>query len=287
MAAQVTVRPRKTCWDYSMQNMSLIVAVKSNALNDCKAALDDNAILEWLTPGYYRILGENDDDEDSPIMNKEDLEEASLDFPGYESNYQASNGNTALHIAAREGKIEIAKLLLKHGWSLTKRNGRNETPIETAEIFYKDRTADWLRSYQRRTRLARVIFKIAVRLRVALKKVREKNKRKRRRKNHKLKRVKSVKINPMAIMSEGGDIIDGANTTKHNDKQQLKNRHDIRSSSSSSRGSFLSPPTFNSNASSLEDLNASHSDKLLEKSGSIPPPTARRRSTRLNKRKRA
>ena len=89
MAAQVTVRPRKTCWDYSMQNMSLIVAVKSNALNDCKAALDDNAILEWLTPGYYRILGENDDDEDSPIMNKEDLEEASLDFPGYESNYQA------------------------------------------------------------------------------------------------------------------------------------------------------------------------------------------------------
>ena len=117
--------------------------------------------------------------------------------------------------------------------------------------------------------------------------MREKNKRKRRRKNRKLKRVKSVKINPMAIMSEGGDIIDGANTTKYNDKQQPKNRHDIRSSSSSSRGSFLSPPTYNSNSSSLEDLNASHSDKLLEKSGSIPPPTARRRSTRLNKRKRA
>ena len=286
MAAQVTVRPRKTCWDYSLQNMSLIVAVKSNALNDCKAALDDNAILEWLTPGYYRILGENDDDEDSPIMNKEDLEEASLDFPGYERNYQASNGNTALHIAAREGKIEIAKLLLKHGWSLTKRNGMNETPIETAELYYKDRTADWLRS-QRRTRLARVIFKIAVRLRVALKKVREKNKRKRRRKKHKLKRVKSVKINPMSIMSGGGDVIDGANTTKHNDKQQLKNRHGIRSSSSSSRGNFLSPPTYNSNAPSLENLNPSHSDKLLDKNGSIPPPTARRRSTRINKRKRA
>ena len=242
MAAQVTVRPRKTCWDYSMQNMSLIVAVKSNALNDCKAALDDNAILEWLTPGYYRILGENDGDEDSPVMNKEDLEEASLGFPGYESNYQASNGNTALHIAAREGKIEIAKLLLKHGWSLTKRNGRNETPIETAEIFYKDGTADWLRSYQRRTRLAGVIFAFA-RLRVALKKVREKNKRKRRRKNHKLKRVKSVKINPMAIMSEGGDIIDGANTTKHNDKQQLKIGMIYEAAAAAVEGTF-SPPTY-------------------------------------------
>lgn len=297
MAVQSGVQQMpKTCWDYSLQNMSLIVAVKANAVDDCISALDNNAILEWLTPGYYRILGEADEDEEMPVLSKEELELASKKFPGYERNYQASNGNTALHIAAREGRIKIVKLLLKHGWSLKKRNGRNETPIETAEIHYRDKTADWLRSYQRRTRLARVIFKVSVSLRIALRKVREKNSRKRRRKNSTSnKRLTSVRISPnIATISPEDDArYDGANTRKNNDKQQQKKRDVNRSGiNGDNRGSFLSPPAtgqWNNATTSLENMNTNSNDKLIGMNSLVPPlvpPTAKRRSTRLNKRKR-
>ena len=48
--------------------MCLIQAVRTGAMEDCVAALEENAILEWLTPGYYKILGETDD-----VMNEENL----------------------------------------------------------------------------------------------------------------------------------------------------------------------------------------------------------------------
>ena len=281
-------RDSKACWDYSLQNMSLIIAVKTNNFQDCIAALDNNAILEWLTPGYYRILGDADEDDDLPVLSKGELEMAQKNFPGYERDYQASNGNTALHFAAREGRIDIVKLLMKHGWSLKKRNGSNETPIETAEIHYKDRTADWLRSYQRRTRLARVIFKVSVALRLSLRKVREKNNRKRRRRNNSSGiRATSVKINPKALTSEeDGARLDGAHTTKSNDKKQKKrggNRSNTSSNGNNSRGSFLSPPTFVHQSQSTTTNN----EKLNDMASSlVAPTTEKRRSVRLNKRKR-
>ena len=163
-------------WDYGLHNMCLIQAVRSNATCDVAAALEGDAILEWLTPGYYKILGENTD---SDSESEEDPEEArakirklSEGFPGYERDYQASNGNTALHVAARLGKRETARLLLRNKWNLDVRNGRNETPIEVAELYYEDTMADWLRADQRRRRLVRGIFRIAVQLRLSLRRAR-------------------------------------------------------------------------------------------------------------------
>lgn len=159
-------------WDYGLHNMCLIQAVRSSAMDDVMSALEGDAILEWLTPGFYKIFGEYSDSDSENEEDPEEIARLSEGFPGYEFDYQASNGNTALHIAARMGRQDIAAVLLRNKWSLCVRNGRNETPIEVAELYYEDNMADWLRAYVRRKRIARVIFKIAVQLRLGLKRVR-------------------------------------------------------------------------------------------------------------------
>lgn len=58
------------------------------------------------------------------------------------------------------------------------------------------------------------------------------------------------------------------------------------------RGNFLSPPAtdqWDDTTTSLENMNTNNNDKLIDMNSLVPPlvpPTAKRRSTRLNKRKR-
>jgi len=163
-------------WDYGLHNMCLIQAVRTGAIEDVAAALEDNAILEWLTPGFYKILGENDDSdvEESEAEQQQRTQFLSQGFPGYERNYMASNGNTALHIAARQGNKKMMRLLLKHNWDVNVKNGRNQSPMELAELVFQDESADYLRAHLRRKRLSRCIFKVVVQLKLALNRARAK-----------------------------------------------------------------------------------------------------------------
>ena len=61
-------------------------------------------------------------------------------------------GDTALHAAAKRGRIAATTILLHHGADFTVRNGRGNTPLNCAVLASHPKTAAILLSYARRSR---------------------------------------------------------------------------------------------------------------------------------------
>jgi len=64
---------------------------------------------------------------------------------GAKVNATNEDGNTPLHVAAFMGRTEIVQLLLAKGASVTQRNGRRETAIDTVSGAWSDRLAGFYR----------------------------------------------------------------------------------------------------------------------------------------------
>jgi|EP00945_MAST-04E_sp_MAST-4E-sp1_P006976 hypothetical protein len=267
-------------WDYGLHNMCLIQAVRTGAMEDCVAALEENAILEWLTPGYYKILGETDDSDldETEAEHQQRTLMLSEGFPGYERDYMASNGNTALHIAARQGNKRMMSLLLKHKWGVNVKNGRNQSPMELAELVFQDESADYLRAHLRRKRLSRCLFKVAVQLRRGLNRVRAKRAAAAAQKDTALKRKR-------------------VNTSTKRGKQQKRakyvniksevctsgRRKSLRLKTPPSEYSKLRNPTKNKKRNNCQPQATSKNQRMKANSENITPvdTEGRRRSSRL------
>jgi ankyrin repeat protein len=57
-----------------------------------------------------------------------------------------AEGNTPLHLAARQDAVEILELLLRYGADTKARNRLGETPADTAHRSYRARAEDVLRA---------------------------------------------------------------------------------------------------------------------------------------------
>lgn len=75
---------------------------------------ENNTVLHWASLGGKL-------ESIYPLMTNSDL------------NIQNINGDTALHIAARQSKPRICMLLMAHGSNLNIRNLANETPLDVAD----------------------------------------------------------------------------------------------------------------------------------------------------------
>ena len=64
---------------------------------------------------------------------------------GAKVNATNEDGNTPLHVAAFMGRTELVQLLLAKGASITQRNGRRETAIDTVSGAWSDGLAGFYR----------------------------------------------------------------------------------------------------------------------------------------------
>jgi len=59
---------------------------------------------------------------------------------GTKPDLRNDEGNTALHLAARKGRVAVVKLLLKHGAPINLRNTANATPFDSAGAGSQNRS---------------------------------------------------------------------------------------------------------------------------------------------------
>ena len=69
-----------------------------------------------------------------------------LSCAGAAASPKDSDGDTPLHVAARQDAVEMLEVLLKYGADTKARNRLGDTPVDTAHKSYRARAEDILRA---------------------------------------------------------------------------------------------------------------------------------------------
>ena len=95
-------------------------------------------VLKWIH-GLHLILVDLDECGNSVLHRYACGEMGSVDegvwLDGALMHVKNKDGDTALHIAAKQGRIEICRWLLQHGANPLERNNKNRTPRSQIKVI--------------------------------------------------------------------------------------------------------------------------------------------------------